>query len=102
MAEDKILLTGASGYVGGRLLPVLEKAGCRVRCLARRPESLSARAGDATEVMAGDLLAAEALVPAMEDIHTAYYLVHSMGDGSDFAHSERQAAESFAQAAKDY
>ena len=100
LAEERILLTGASGYIGGRLLPVLERAGRRVRCLARRPESLSARAAAATEVVAGDLLAAEALAPAMEDIHTAYYLVHSMGDGSDFARSERQAAERFAHAAK--
>ena len=102
MAENRILLTGASGYIGGRLLPVLERAGCQVRCLARRPDSLAARTGEATEIVAGDLLDAEALAPALKGVHTAYYLVHSMGDGSDFARSERQAAEGFARAARAY
>jgi len=95
MAEERILLTGASGYVGGRLLPALEASGRRVRCLARRPEALASRVGVGTEVVAGDLLAAEPLPPALEEVHTAYYLVRAAGQG----HRDREAAERFAQAA---
>jgi uncharacterized protein YbjT (DUF2867 family) len=51
-----ILLTGATGYVGGRLLKVLEQAGHHVRCLARRPQFLSARVAPTSEVVAGDIL----------------------------------------------
>ena len=51
-----ILLTGATGYIGGRLLGVLELAGNRIRCLARRPDFLQPRVGDATEVVTGDML----------------------------------------------
>ena len=54
--DGRILLTGASGYVGGRLLPRLEATGRPVRCLARRPEYLRSRVGGSTEVVGGDLL----------------------------------------------
>jgi uncharacterized protein YbjT (DUF2867 family) len=97
----RILLTGASGYVGGRLLPRLERRGLRVRCLARRPESLARRVGPDTEVMAGDALREETLGPALEGVHTAYYLIHSMGssDAAGFEAQDRRAAQSFARAA---
>ena len=81
--------------MGGRLLPALEASGRRVRCLARRPEALASRVGVGTEVMAGDLPAAEPLPPALEEVHTAYYLVRSAGEGR----RDRAAAERFAQAA---
>ncbi len=63
MASDShlILLTGATGYIGGRLLPLLERRGVRVRCLARRPEDLRPRVAPATEVVPGDVLRPETL-----------------------------------------
>lgn len=95
-----ILLTGATGYVGGRLLPLLEKRGERVRCLARRPERLKPRVGPRTEVFGGDLLTPASLAAAMGGVETAYYLVHSMGSQQDFMEEDRAAARNFAAAAK--
>ena len=94
-----VLLTGATGYVGGRLLPRLEQCGYRVRCLARRPESLASRIGDNTEVVPGDVLDPASLTRAMAGVDTAYYLVHSMGADRDFETEDRIAATNFAQAA---
>jgi uncharacterized protein YbjT (DUF2867 family) len=98
----RILLTGASGYVGGRLLPRLEQRGYRVRCLARRPEFLARRVGSQTELVAGDALREETLGPALEGVHAAYYLIHSMGssDAAGFETQDRLAAASFARAAR--
>ncbi len=98
--RKRVLLTGATGYVGGRLLPILERDGYRVRCLARRPEYLAGKVGKETEVVRGDLLEPESLPAAMEGIDTAYYLVHSMGDSETFERSERLGAENFAAAAR--
>ena len=95
-----ILLTGATGYIGGRLLPLLERRGVRVRCLARRPEDLRPRVAPATEVVPGDVLRPETLDAALEGVDTAYYLIHSMGSGGDFQRDDRQAAANFASAAK--
>ncbi|NUO81714.1 SDR family oxidoreductase [candidate division KSB1 bacterium] len=94
-----ILLTGASGYVGGRLLRALEEAGQRVRCLARRPEFLRTRVRAATEVVQGDVLNAESLQSAMNGVEAAYYLVHSMGSTGTFEEEDRRAAENFGAAA---
>jgi len=94
-----ILVTGGTGYVGGHLVRALEAAGHRVRCLARRPESLRSRVQERTEVMGGDVLDFESLGPAMRGVHTAYYLVHSMDSASDFRDADRQAAQNFAMAA---
>jgi uncharacterized protein YbjT (DUF2867 family) len=66
-----VLLTGATGYVGGRLLRRLEECGRPVRCLARRPEFLKGRAGASTEAVAGDLLDAPSLEPAFRGVSTA-------------------------------
>ncbi len=96
----RILLTGASGYVGGRLLPLLEKAGFSVRCLARRPEVLSSKVGPSTQVVAGDVLDRASLDSALRGIDAAYYLVHSMGSTGNFEDKDREAAANFAQAAK--
>lgn len=95
-----ILLTGATGYVGGRLLPLLEKRGEAVRCLVRRPEMLRPRVGSRTEVFEGDMLAPASLAAAMPGVETAYYLVHSMGSQQDFMAEDRAAARNFAAAAK--
>jgi uncharacterized protein YbjT (DUF2867 family) len=98
--ESRILLTGATGYVGGRLLGSLERAGYRVRCLARHPEALRARVGRDTEVVAGDVLDRASLDGALSGVGVAYYLVHSMGANSSFEEADRQAAENFGQAAR--
>lgn len=101
MANDKlILLTGATGYVGGRLLKVLEEQGARVRCLARRPQYLQARVSAGTEVVGGDVLDSASLLEAMSGVHTAYYLVHSMDASGDFEKLDRQAATNFQEAAE--
>ena len=97
----RILLTGATGYVGGRLLAALEQAGRRVRCLTRHPEFLHERVGPRTEVVRGDCLDRGSLQPALRGIDTAYYLVHSLGSKDDFEHRDRQAALNFGAAASD-
>ncbi len=96
-----ILLTGATGYIGGRLLKALEEAGCQVRCLARRPDYLKARVGPGTQIVQADCLAPETLVAAMEGVQTAYYLVHSMGAEGEFEENDRRAAHNFATAARE-
>ncbi len=99
--SKRILLTGATGYVGGRLLTVLEQAGHHVRALARRPEFLRPKVGAGTEVVAGDLLDRASLTSAMAGIEAAYYLVHSMGSEGAFEAQDRQAARHFAEAARE-
>ncbi len=97
-----ILVTGATGYVGGRLVPRLLEAGCRVRCLVRDPARLEGRAWlPQVEAVPGDVLRAESLAAAMRGVDVAYYLVHSMGGGGDFPEQDLLAARNFAGAAKD-
>jgi uncharacterized protein YbjT (DUF2867 family) len=95
-----ILLTGATGYIGGRLLRLLEAEGHPVRCLARRPEFLQGRVAATSEVVGGDVLDAVSLQRAMNGVDTAYYLVHSMGAAQGFEETDRQAAERFGAAAR--
>lgn len=95
-----ILLTGASGYVGGRLLSELEERKMPVRCLARHPEALAPSVGKTTEVVAGDVLDAASLEAAMTGVKVAYYLVHSMNSGADFEEQDRRGARNFAAAAR--
>lgn len=78
----------------------LEHAGQRLRCLARNPATLRSKAAATTEVVGGDVLDAASLSAAMEGVHTAYYLVHSMGSNGDFELEDRQAAQNFAAAAR--
>ncbi len=96
-----ILLTGATGYVGGRLLRTLEADGKRLRCLARRPEHLRPRVGAGTEVIQGDVLDPDSLRSALRDVHAAYYLVHSMAAGGSYADDDRRGAKAFATAARE-
>ncbi len=98
--QPVVLLTGASGYVGGRLIPLLEQQPVMLRCLARNPEKLRSRVGESTEVVRGDVLDAPSLDEALRGVHTAYYLVHSMSGSKDFENEDRQVAANFAQAAK--
>jgi uncharacterized protein YbjT (DUF2867 family) len=99
-ARRTVLLTGATGYVGGRLLPALEARGLSVRCLARRPEYLARRVGPATEVVAGDVRDRDALANALAGVDTAYYLVHAMGSDASFEAEEREGARVFGEAAR--
>ena len=79
-----ILLTGATGYVGGRLLKMLELRGFRIRCMARNPKILIPRAGQSTEVVEGDVLDINSLKVALKGVSVAYYLVHSMSSEGSF------------------
>lgn len=103
MGNDRrlVLLTGATGYVGGRLLHALEATGHRVRCLSRHPNALSQRVAQTTEVVKGDVLDAASLATSMVGVHTAYYLVHSMTSANSFEEEDRRAAHAFAAAARD-
>ena len=94
----RILLTGATGYVGGCLLRDLERRGLMVRCLARRPEKLAGSTAATTEVMRGDATDAADLARACAGVDVAYWLVHSMEGGVDFERADRLAAERFAAA----
>ena len=97
-SSPEILLTGATGYVGGRLLPLLRAKNRRVRCLTRRPSSKADLGGDGVEIAIGNALDIDSLEQALAGIETAYYLIHSMGDNEDFEKTDRRAAENFAQA----
>ena len=96
-----ILVTGASGYVGGRLVPALEERGERIRCLARSPGYLANRFSSRTEVVAGDVLDPDSLVAALTGVDAAYYLVHSMGSRAGFEEQDRIGARNFARAARE-
>ncbi|MFJ9717021.1 SDR family oxidoreductase [Streptomyces sp. NPDC101213] len=97
----RCLVTGATGYIGGRLVPELLAAGHRVRCLARSPERLRDHpwAGE-VEVARGDVTDAASVAEAMRDIDVAYYLVHALGSGRDFEETDRRAARIFGERAR--
>jgi uncharacterized protein YbjT (DUF2867 family) len=96
-----VLVTGATGYVGGRLVPELLAAGFRVRCLVRSPVKLSQVPwADQVEVLQGDLGDAEAVAKAFVGVDVAYYLAHALGV-SEFEDTDRSNAEIFASAAGD-
>jgi uncharacterized protein YbjT (DUF2867 family) len=95
-----VLVTGATGYIGGRLVPVLETEGVRLRCLARHPAALASRVSPTTEIVTGDLLDPASLDRALTGIDVAYYLVHSMGTHGDYRHADRVAAHNFGEAAR--
>ena len=92
-----VLVTGATGFVGGRLVPALLEAGHEVRATTRSPADYDPPAG--VEVVGGDLLDADSLEGVFADVDLAYYLVHSMGGGGGFAERERRSARTFATAA---
>ena len=101
MASAKlILLTGATGYIGGRLLLLLAADGWRLRCVARQPENLLSRVPTGVEVVRGDLLDAASTQTTLAGVETAFYLVHSMGATGNFETQDRQAAENFGAAAR--
>ncbi len=96
------LVTGATGYVGARLVPELLKAGYRVRCMTRQAGRLSGFgwAGQ-VEVAQADALDAGALRCALADADVAYYLIHSLGSGPEFEATDRAAAQTFAACARE-
>jgi len=95
----RVLVTGATGYVGGRLVPRLLARGYQVRCLARRPEHLEGRGWKGVETVKANLLRPERLAEALQGMDAAFYLVHSMTEPG-FPHLEARAASHFAAAAK--
>ncbi|WP_351235784.1 SDR family oxidoreductase [Streptomyces sp. NPDC002133] len=97
----RCLVTGATGYIGGRLVPELLDAGHRVRCMARSPEKLRDHpwAGRA-EVVRGDVTDAESVGAALRDVDVAYYLVHALRTGPGFEETDRKAARVFTEEAR--
>ena len=97
----RCLVTGATGYVGGRLIPELLAKGYEVRVLARSPEKLrDIPWSDQVEIVAGDALDPDAVNTALNDVDVAYYLLHSLQQGPDLEASEVAMAKVFADAAK--
>jgi uncharacterized protein YbjT (DUF2867 family) len=96
------LVTGATGYIGGRLVPELLTAGFDVRCMARDPDRLRDHAwADRVRQVRGDVLAPQTLGPALAGIDVVFYLVHSLTTGGGFERTEREAARNLARAAKE-
>ena len=99
-SSHRVLVSGATGYVGGRLVPNLLHEGYTVRCFVRDARRLRAQPwGAEVEVAEGDALEYETVEPALADVDVAYYLIHSLGSGSDFAERDRTAARNFQTAA---
>jgi uncharacterized protein YbjT (DUF2867 family) len=100
MDQPTTLVTGATGYIGGRLVPRLLALGHRVRCMTRDPEKLTLDPWrDQVEVVKGDVLDPASLQAALSGCDYAYYLVHSMGHARDFRQTDREGAENFRKAA---
>ncbi len=98
----KLLVTGATGYIGGRLIPRLVEAGYDVACMARDPSRLEGREWDNVEIRKGDVFDTESLRTALDGVDVAYYLIHSMSKNVDgFERQDRVAASNFAEAARD-
>ena len=97
--RQSVLVTGATGYVGGLLIPLLEAQDLNLRCLARSAGTLRSRVRATTEIVRGDVLDPLSLDQALKGIQTAYYLVHLMAGSKDFEKEDRQAAANFADAA---
>ncbi|MEM6749865.1 MAG: SDR family oxidoreductase [Planctomycetota bacterium] len=100
---NHVLVTGATGYIGGRLIPRLLDRGCRVRALVRDFERVDDRAWSGrVEVVQGDLVRPESLGPALDGVDTAYYLVHSMSAGEGYRRRDQQAVANFIAAATEH
>ncbi len=98
MNEPLLAVTGATGFIGRHLVPRLTARGHRVRALVRTPDTYRA---EGVEVGQADVLKPETLRTALDGVHTAYYLVHSMGAGTEFEEKDRRGARNFLEAAED-
>ena len=100
--NETVLVTGATGYIGGRLVGRLLNDGYKVRTLVRDPQRLQGRPwADLVEAVQGDVLDLNTLHSAMAGAHAAYYLIHSMRDGADFHYRDLLAAHNFGVAARE-
>ena len=98
----RIAVTGATGYIGGRLVPRLIAEGHEVVCLARNPDKLADRPWrNQVEVRTCDVLDGDQVKAALAGCDAAYYLIHSMGSAKDFADADRDAAHNFAAASEE-
>ena len=99
---DRVLIAGATGYIGRKLALALVGAGYEVRCMVRRPEAAKDLAEAGCEVVRGDVLDPTSLEGKLDGVSTAYYLVHSMGRGNegDFEQADRDGARNFAREAE--
>lgn len=100
-SREHILLTGVTGYIGGRMIRVLQSEGYRVRCLTRRPEALRYLEDAQTQIVYGDALNRDSLRDVFKGIQTAFYLIHSMGSKTGFAELDQLAARNFSNSARD-
>jgi uncharacterized protein YbjT (DUF2867 family) len=101
ISKQTVVVTGATGYIGGRLVPRLIAEGHHVRIIARDPSRLEGRAWyDQVQIFKGDALKPETLKPALEGASAAYYLIHSMMSGDDFHERDKNAARGFSTEAK--
>jgi uncharacterized protein YbjT (DUF2867 family) len=98
--ELRVLVTGVTGYIGGRLVERLRRRGMRVRCVTRDLRRLDNGRWPGVELIQGDLSDEDAARRALEGIDVAYYLVHSMASGQTFVERDRQIAQIFAAAAR--
>ncbi|WP_020550691.1 SDR family oxidoreductase [Embleya scabrispora] len=102
MDSPLCLVTGATGYLGGRLVPELLAAGYRVRCMARTPDKLRDHPwADRVEIVRADALDPTEVRRALDGVDVAYYLIHALGSGPRFADTDRETARTFAAAAED-
>jgi uncharacterized protein YbjT (DUF2867 family) len=100
LTDKNVLVTGASGYIAGLLIPRLLESGCRVRCMVRDPRKIAHQPwADRVEVVYGDVSRPETLAPALQQVETAYYLIHNMSYGRGYQVIERHSAQNFSQAA---
>ena len=95
----RVLVSGVTGYIGGRLVPRLLAKGHRLRCVARNPDRLAGYPWQGVEIVRGDLEDPEATRRVLQDIDVAYYLVHSMAAGEAYSEQDRQMATLFGRAA---
>lgn len=100
----RVLVTGATGFIGSRLIPALHAPGLTVRALTRNPDRYAAPPG--VEVAQGDVLDRASLAAALQDVDSAYYFVHSMskdrrGTGLSFEERDRTGAQNFVDAASE-
>jgi uncharacterized protein YbjT (DUF2867 family) len=101
MKNGLVLVTGVTGYIGGRLVPQLIEAGYRVRVLVRDRNRLQGRLWfNQVEVVQADVLDANSLLTALSGVTFAYYLIHSMSGSEDFDERDLQAARNFGEAAR--